>query len=333
MIGRAKAGEHHQLGGIIGAGSDQHFAPGPRGLRDAVLAIGDADGAAVLDQDAVNLRAGDDRQVRVAGERIEIGASGVGALLAAVPGAIGVLHDAHPVLALAVEIGVVGMPQRLGGEEVVLAHFRDIAGVRDPQIAAGAVIGVVELRIALDAFEVRQHVGVGPLLAIAEMGGPAVVVLLLAPHVDHGIDGAAAAEGAADRHDGTPTAELRLRHGVVHFEEIVAVEVFHVAGGHAHQPGGVARAALEDQHRKAEVPHEPHGAGRGGRAAAGDDEVVFACRHDRDFLLPRPSLSPWRGDAEAPRRGDRAGRRLDTVRFRRSNARGQQAFGRTRASR
>ena len=42
---------------------------------------------------------------------------------------------------------------------------------------------------ALDAGEVRQHVLVGPVDRVAEMGGPAIVIVLLAAHIDHGVDG------------------------------------------------------------------------------------------------------------------------------------------------
>ena len=102
------------------------------------------------------------------------------------------------------------------------------------QVAADAVVVVVELLVLLEAAEVAEHILVVPLVIAADRRGPAIVVLALAAHVDHGVDGAAAAEGAAHGHDGSAAAELGLRHRLVHFEEGVLREVLHVSGGHGH---------------------------------------------------------------------------------------------------
>ena len=80
VIGRADAGKHQQLGAVVGAGRDQHLARRPDGAGLAALAVADADGAAVLDEDAVDPGAGDDGQALVAGERVEERLLGVGAV-------------------------------------------------------------------------------------------------------------------------------------------------------------------------------------------------------------------------------------------------------------
>src|SRR6185369_7312941 len=134
------------------------------------------------------------------------------------------------------------------------------------------------------AREVRQEVVVAPRAAVAEPSRPAVIILALAAHVDHGVDGAAAAQRLGHRHDRPASAELWLRHRVVHLEEIVAGEVFHVARRHRHQPRGGRRPALDDQHPKAEIADQPHGRNRGGRSAARNDEIV------RQSVLPMLSL-------------------------------------------
>ncbi|MNW12229.1 hypothetical protein D3C71_2098650 [compost metagenome] len=65
MVGRAEARQHHQLGAVIGAGAHQHFALGADDVAFAIFCIGDAGGAVVFDQDAVNPRLGNDRQLAV----------------------------------------------------------------------------------------------------------------------------------------------------------------------------------------------------------------------------------------------------------------------------
>lgn len=60
---------------------------------------------------------------------------------------------------------------------------------------------------------------------------------------------------------------------MVHFQKIVAGEVFHIAGGEGHQLADLAWPALDEEHGKAEIPHQPHGRDTGRRATAADNEI------------------------------------------------------------
>src|SRR5690606_11467135 len=63
--------------------------------------------------------------------------------------------------------------------------------------------------VALGTAEIGKHLVPRP--AIAAEIGPAVIVGAMAPHVEHGVDGAGAAERPAPRLVSTAPAEARLR--------------------------------------------------------------------------------------------------------------------------
>ena len=75
-----------------------------------------------------------------------------------------------------------------------------------------AMEGVAAALVVLGAPEVGQHVVPAP--AVVAFARPAVVVLGLAAHVDHGVDRARAAEHLAARLVAAPAAEAGLRHGL-----------------------------------------------------------------------------------------------------------------------
>ena len=274
MVGRADARQHQEFGAVVAARCDQHLALGHRRLALTTLRVGHADGAALVDDDAVDAGAGDDAQPLVMLERIEEGFLRIRAPAEAPPLPIGVLHDADAGLLGAVEIGIVGMPEPLHREQEVLRRIAGVARIGDLQRAADAVELVVEDRVGFNARKMRQQVRVAPVRAVAEARGPAVIILALAAHVDHGVDGAAAAQGSRHRHDRPAAAQLRLRHRMVHLEKIFAAEEFHVARRHRHDAVGAFGAALQHQHPEAELADKPHRRDRSCGPAAGDDEIV-----------------------------------------------------------
>jgi hypothetical protein len=85
------------------------------------------------------------------------------------------------------------------------------AQVHDVERAAAAVEGVGAALVVLAALEVGQHVGPAP--AGIARGGPGIVVLGLAAHVDHGVDRARAAEHLAARLVAAAAVQPRLRLG------------------------------------------------------------------------------------------------------------------------
>ncbi len=190
-----------------------------------------------------------------------------------------VRHRPDARLPRAVEIGIVADADPLHGEHEGFRQRVDAAGVGHPERAVDAVITVIDLGVALHGAEVRQNVRIGPPGAAPEKGVPAIEVLALAAHVDHRIDGAAAAENPRLRHDRRASVELRLRDGLVHLQIVFAREIFHVAGGHLQDRRLLLLSSLDQENPRAAVANEP-GRGDAAGGAAADDDVVVMIRHD-----------------------------------------------------
>src|SRR5579872_2843821 len=77
--------------------------------------------------------------------------------------------------------------------------------------AALGVIGAVELGIVLRAFEIGQHVRIGP--ALISERGPLIVVGLVAANIDHGVGGRGSAKTFAARLIADAAVETLLRYG------------------------------------------------------------------------------------------------------------------------
>lgn len=199
---RSDAGEHQELRRIDGAGGKHHFACGTYRMVAAVPTIGAADGAPSLEQDLRCLGAGADGQVGTPPRRIEIGAGRTPA--AAVPD-VGLI-PAEAFLNRAVEI--------LGGWVAYLAAGLEIcgkqwivgAGPAHVELAADTVIGICAAFVILAAHEIGQHVPVAP-AGVAERS-PVVVIVRVAPDIQHACNDGTAAQHSAARPVDLPPVEL-----------------------------------------------------------------------------------------------------------------------------
>ena len=136
LRGGADTREHQQFRRIIGAGSDEHFAAGARGLEFVLLQVFDANGAAVFLQDPRDQRIGDDGQVRIVEDLGKEGTHGVAAFMLSDR----VLHQADAELLLAVEIRVVGDSAALDGEHEGVCHLGRVSWIRYPKAAFDAMV-------------------------------------------------------------------------------------------------------------------------------------------------------------------------------------------------
>ncbi len=140
------------------------------------------------------------------------------------------------------------------------------------QRPALAVQRVGAALVVFGAFEVRQHVGEGP--ARVAFGGPGVVVLRVAARVDHGVDGAGAAQHLAAGLVTAPAVEARLGHG----GQAPAVEF--VLGHHGQPCRAVDEHALiggagfKQGHADLRVFAQARGQHTAGGTAAHDEVVV-----------------------------------------------------------
>src|SRR5262249_56695935 len=112
---------------------------------------------------------------------------------------------------LGVDVWVAGEAGRLRRLEEGLARRVRLAYVGDRERPAGAVQRVLAALLVLGAAEVGQHVLEAP-AGVAELA-PAVVVGVLAAHIEEAVDRARAAEQLAARLDDPAVVELGLRLG------------------------------------------------------------------------------------------------------------------------
>ena len=103
-------GEHEQLRRVVGAAAEDDLAPGPELERLAEPCAADADGAATLDEHAVDLDVGLDGDVGTLRRGMQIGDRGAAAAAAT----LGDLVEAGAVLLGAVEVVVAGESRPLG---------------------------------------------------------------------------------------------------------------------------------------------------------------------------------------------------------------------------
>ena len=134
--------------------------------------------------------------------------------------------------------------------------------------------------VALHRLEDRQHVLPAP-AAVAELG-PVVVVLALAAHPHHAVDGARAAEHVSARHGNGAPAGVGLGLGGIEPVDAGAVDELGEADGHAREGMGLA-AGFQQQHLVAPALGEAAGQRGARRPGADDDEIDRALVHFRPF--------------------------------------------------
>ena len=269
MIGRADAGEHQHLRRVERAAAQDHLAR-RRCARSTCPPFSYSTPVARLPcmDDARNQRAHLDRQIFPLHRRMQIADRGRAAL--AVADRILAPSEAHARRAVV----VVGHRQARhargfdpGGEHRVL-------GLRPlhADVAVRAAEFALAVLPALDALEVRQHVGIGP--AARALLRPAVVVGGIAARERHHVDRGRAAEHLAAHLLDAAAVEVRVRlrlvAPVVHLVFVQLAE----PDRNVDQRIEVAAAGFEQQHAGVRVFRQPVGQHAAGGAAADDDVVV-----------------------------------------------------------
>ena len=239
-----------------------------RDLRDVPVAVDlDAGGAVAVQQDAVDVGAGDQREVLAPQHRVQVGDR----RRAAHPAALGDLIPAHAVLLGAVEVvvgGKAGLQARLHER---LTRAVAAAVLAHSQRSAGAVQLTGPALVVLGADEVREHVIPAP--ALEAHGGPTVVVGAVAADVDHRVDRRRATEGPPARQVALPAGEAGL--GVGDERPVVlARRDREDARRKVDLVGGVGGARLQQAHRHVRVLGQACGKHTTSRAGTGDHVVI-----------------------------------------------------------
>src|SRR5947207_2722167 len=108
--------------------------------------------------------------------------------------------------------------------------------------------------------EIGQHVVIAP-AGIAALA-PAIVVLVLAPHIEQAVDRARTAEHFSTRLEYLPAVQARLRLGLVHPVDGFFLEQFSVAERHVDPEIAVFRSGLQQQHGMFAVRSEERRVGK-----------------------------------------------------------------------
>ena len=270
MVGRPDAGQHQQLRRVDGAAGQDHLTAGHGGAEVASLAVLDAGGAAALEQHPRRHGAGLDRQIGPLHRRTQEGArrAPAHALMD------GHVHPPEAFLLEAVHVlggGIAGLDAGL--DEGVEQRIVGLAG-GDVQRPVAAAIFIRTLGPGLRLAKIGQYIGIGPMRQRRVLG-PAVVVVGVAPDVDHGVQRRRAAQHPAARPVHGPAVHVLLRLCVV--EPVVAVvgEVVGQRRRHMDLPGPVLRPRLQQQHPDIRVGRQPVGQHASGRAGT-DNHVIEA---------------------------------------------------------
>ena len=152
------------------------------------------------------------------------------------------------------------------------------ARIFDAQLAADAVHVVGAVLIVLDLLEQRQHVVPRP-SRVAERR-PVVVILFLAAHVDHRVDGGAAAENLAARVVDRSACKVLVRLRLVAPVGAWIGDRVEIADRDVDPEPVVLPAGLEEQHLRGGICRQPVGQHAAGASGANDDVVERAdgCR-------------------------------------------------------
>ena len=269
QIRRTDAGELQQLRRIIRAAGNQNFLARPRGAHAAFLLVFDRPGAAALEHDALRQRRGLDAQIAAVPRRAQIGPRRARPPPAPRRG----LKQPGAFLGRAVEIRIVRNAGLGRGVDKGLRQRIGMPRIRHRQRPAGAMKFVGAALLVLRLLEIGQHVVKSP-AGIAELA-PAVVILMLAAHIEQAVDRARPAQHFSARLKHLPPVQARLRLGLVHPVDGFFLEQFAVAERHVDPDIAVLRAGLQQQHGMLAVRAQAIGEHAAGRAGADDDVVEF----------------------------------------------------------
>ena len=264
----ADAREHQELRRVDDAAAQNHFAPGVRRHRLAVLYIFDAGRALAVENKPRHQRIDFDVQIVARQRRAQIG---VGSAAAA---AVAHRHlpDAKTFLLGAVVIGrglvARGKPCRRKRIDQRIGKPRHLRRQR-------AVAAAIKARAALPGFlapEIRQHMHIGP--RRKARGRPAVVIAAMAAHIGHGVDRRRAADNAAAGAFEATAAGRGLGFREIHPVVLALEQKARPAQRDLDPRIAVPAAGFEQQHPLALVLAQPVGQHAAGRAGADDDVVV-----------------------------------------------------------
>ena len=268
-VRRSHAGELQQLRRVIRAAGNQDFLARPRRAHAAFLLVFDRFGATPFKQDALRQRRGFDVQIAAVLRRAQIGECGAGAPAAAGRG----LEKSRAFLSRAVEVGI-GRDAGFGrGNDKGFRQRIGVPPVGHRQRPAGAVIFVRAALLVLGLLEIGQHVLIAP-AGIAALA-PAIVILVLAAHVQQPVDRTRTAEHFSARLEHLPAVQPRFRLGLVHPVDGFFLEQFSVAERHVDPEIGIFGSCLQQQHGMLAVGAQAIGEHASGRAGADDDVVEF----------------------------------------------------------
>ena len=279
--------QHEQLGRAKGPGAQDHFLAGTDLLHPAVPAQLHAGGGLAFEDDLAGVATLEHREVAAIGVGVQVGSGGVPALAVVLRG----LGGRNAELGGPVVVGIEWNAFFDAGGTECLVGGRGAAQVAHVQRAAVPVVLVVGKTMAvLGALEQRQQIGVAP--AGVPRRRPAVVVVAVAPRVDHGIDRAGATQHLAARLESLAAVEPLLRRGEV-------VPAVHQAERHhdddaqrrAHEHRVVLATGLEHADAGAGVFAQAAGQGTAGRSAADDHVIKFLSIH-RSISLRIGSAPP-----------------------------------------
>ena len=181
--GVADARKLQELGRADRARGENDFAPGSRLVADSVLAVAQAYGAPALEQNALDMRAGREMQVRPLEDRLQERRRRAPAPATALVD----LEIARALVVALIEVGDLGDADFDPGLAHGVENRPGDARALDPPFAARPMqLGQAAVMVLL-ADEIGQHVVPAP-AGKAELA-PAVIVGRLAAHIDHGVDG------------------------------------------------------------------------------------------------------------------------------------------------
>ena len=203
VVGRPDARQHEEFRRVDRTGRNDHLSFGADCLDPALPFDFNAMGALVLKQDTAGKGADQGQAARLQ-RRPQIGVGGGPA--AALPD--GGLHRAEAFLLFAVVIGGIGPTGLLAGLDKGVEQGVLALAPCHVQRAVGAAKGGSAAVPGFHPLEIGQHVGVGPACRAAV--APVVVILAVAAHEDHAVDGRRPAQHLAARRGKLAPAQMRL---------------------------------------------------------------------------------------------------------------------------
>jgi len=157
--------------------------------------------------------------------------------------------------------------------------------------------------LVLGFLEIGQHVLIAP-AGIAALA-PAVVILVLAAHVQQAVDRARAAEHFAARLKHLAAVQPRLGLGLIHPVDGLFLEQLPVAERDVNPDVSVLRSRLQEQHRMPAVGAQAIGQHAAGRACTDDDVIEFGSAVIVVHCFPRARTPAVRWKKEVAGASDR----------------------------